>query len=348
MNIVVSSLKDIKLTGTGNSGSKDLDSAKLFLAKSIEDNSGLLSNIRLTKGEITYPLIAVESPALEKTEYYGFRLTSRTSIPSGFYTFHIGNRNGNEKPLECEIEIENNEYLVDEHEAIYIIGRQINPITTQVVAEDLNSQQFTFYIKKKYDGVSFITEDKLIYADFIPVNKADLPEGVNFLSESLKVISDDVLPPDGQENEWIMLQWDLSYAATKTAGTVRFQISVINANGERDYTWQTLPSQFIVSANLAKRGDIVTPSRPEPNPGGEDADLNELMEIIEQTQQQVENLQQDVVDVKTDVNKVKTDVVDVQTDVGNLETLMGYQSNDDETDDKEILFVAGRPEEDEE
>jgi len=41
MNIIISSLSEIKKTGT----SADLDSAKLFIAKSIENSASLLMNI---------------------------------------------------------------------------------------------------------------------------------------------------------------------------------------------------------------------------------------------------------------------------------------------------------------
>jgi hypothetical protein len=119
MNIVISSLDEIKITGT----SSDLDSAKLFIAKSIDDKTSLLSNI-LLEGNGFYPLIAVPSTALAKNDFEGYRLTSRINIPNGTYTFRIG-------ALSIEsFVVESNETLIDEHEPVYVIGRKINPITT--------------------------------------------------------------------------------------------------------------------------------------------------------------------------------------------------------------------------
>lgn len=296
MNIIISSLSEIKKAGTGT----DLDSSKLFIAKSIENSASLLMNIQLI-GNGIYPLIATQKNSLEKNDFYGYQLSSRVSVPNGEYTFKIGN-------LEIEsFIIQGEKTFIDEHEPIYIIGRQINPITAQIVAEDANSQQFTFYIKKKYDGVSFVDESKAIYADYIPVNKEDLPLNTNFLSDRLAIVYENAIPPHEQESEWILLKWSLPYLATKTAGVVNFQISVINAYGDnREYTWQTLPSSFKVSKNLAPRGDtILTPE--------ETTILSELID---------------------DVNEIKEDV-------NALEVFVGNQADDDLGNDFEILISGG-------
>lgn len=296
MNIIISSLSEIKKTGTG----ADLDSAKLFIAKSIENSASLLMNIQLI-GNGIYPLIATQKDSLEKNDFYGYQLNSRVFVPNGEYIFKIGN-------LEIEsFIIQGDKTLIDEHEPIYIIGRQINPIAAQIVAEDANSQQFTFYIKNKYDGVSFIDESKAIYADYIPVNKEDLPLNTNFLSDRLAVVYEDIMPPYGQESEWILLKWSLPYLATKTAGVVNFQISVINAFGDsREYTWQTLPSSFKVSKNLAPRGDtVLTPE-----------ETSILADLID------------------DVNEIKEDV-------NALEVFVGNQADDDLGNDFEILISGG-------
>jgi hypothetical protein len=77
-------------------------------------------------------------------------------------------------------------------------------------------------MKKKYDGISFVDESKAIYIDYIPVDKSALPENANFLSDKAIVITENVLPPNGQENEWILIQWNLPPQATAEAGTVKF------------------------------------------------------------------------------------------------------------------------------
>ena len=303
MNIVISSLNSIKLTGL-QTGSQDLDSAKLFIAKTISEEA---IDITLKKGTETYPLIKTLSPALEKNDYLGYKLSSRIHVPDGMYTISATNISAT-----ATVELINNQELVDEDDAILVIGRNINPVMTQVVAQDINSQQLTFYIKRKYDGISFLTteeaeEHKEVYFDYIPVDPADLPDGKAFLSDRAIVISEDIIPPNGQEGEWIMLKWNLSSIATKTAGVVKFAISVTDQFGdERSYTWQTLPSSFTVYPNLGFRtGITITPA--------EESVFTEL------------------------VNNVRV----LKDDVNAIEEFLGDQTDTDPDNDEEILFVGG-------
>ena len=130
MNIIISSLSDIKKTGNCT----DLDSAKLFISKDIqgEDLNILLSTIKLI-GSGSYYLNAVLNTSLEKNDYFGYRLYSKVPVNNGNYTFEIGS-------LSIEgFEVQGNEELIDQHDPIYIIDRKINPITTTIVAEDANS-----------------------------------------------------------------------------------------------------------------------------------------------------------------------------------------------------------------
>lgn len=296
MNIVISSLTDMKVTGL-NTGSKDLDSAKLFVSKTIKDNIDLT----LEGANGTYPLIKTLSKPLEKTEYLGYQLYSRVNVPDGIYSIMATGINA-----EAALELEGNNTLTDEHDAILVIGRNINPITTPILAQDINSQQFTFYIKKKYDGVSFI-DDKQVFFDYIPVDPKDLPDGSAFISDPAIIITEDVIPPNGQEGEWIILKWNLPYLATKTVGTVRFAISVVDKFGdERSYTWQTFPSSFKVSQNIGLRtGLTLTP-----------ADKSILGELV---------------------NNMQT----LQTDVDAIEMYLGEQTDEDPANDKEILLIGG-------
>lgn len=302
MNIVISSLNDMKLTGL-QTGSHDLDSAKLFIAKSIAEDI----DITLTKSGETYPLIKTISSSLEKNDYLGYKLSSRVRVPDGVYTVNASN-----VTATAVLELVENQKLTDEDDAILIIGRNINPVTTQILAQDINSQQLTFYIKKKYDGISFLTaeedpERKQVFFDYIPVDEADLPEGSAFLSERAEVISENVIPPNGQEGEWIVLKWNLSYLVTKKAGTVKFAVSVIDYLGdERSYTWQTKPSTFVISENIGlRKGITLTPA--------EESIFTELVK-----------------DVRT-----------LKSDVNAIEDFLGEQTDDDSTNDQEILFVGG-------
>ena len=123
MNIVISSL-GINKTGV----SSDLDSAKLFIEKSINNQKELIAEILLSNESSSYPLFAEQSSALEKNEFFGYRLVSRVSVPSGTYSLKIG-----DYKLD-DFVIEEQETLIDEHDPVYIIGRKINPIKTEVVA----------------------------------------------------------------------------------------------------------------------------------------------------------------------------------------------------------------------
>jgi hypothetical protein len=120
MNIVISSLTDMKVTGL-NTGSKDLDSAKLFVSKTIKDNIDLT----LEGANGTYPLIKTLSNPLEKAEYLGYKLYSRVNVPDGTYSVIATGVDA-----EVTLELEGNNALTDEHDAILVIGRNINPIST--------------------------------------------------------------------------------------------------------------------------------------------------------------------------------------------------------------------------
>jgi hypothetical protein len=139
------------------------------------------------------------------------------------------------------------------------------------------------------------------------VDPNDLPEGKEFISDPAIVITEDIIPPNGQEGEWIMLKWNLPYLATKMAGTVRFAVSVIDHYGdERSYTWQTFPSSFNVSQNIGLRtGLTLTPA--------DESILGEL----------VDNMQT------------------LQTDVDAIEMYLGEQTDEDPANDKEILIIGG-------
>lgn len=264
---------------------------KLFIDKNISDQDLVLT---LKKDDASYPLTKIISIGLEKDQFNGYRLSSQVSIPDGEYDIFI-----NGIDVKSKVSITDTSSLIDEHEPIYIIGRQINPVTTTILAQDANSQQFTFYIKKKYDGISFLDEDKRVYIDYIPVDKNDLNiemedgevKTVEFLSDPIsEIIYNNVIPPDGQEGEWVVLKWNLPYPVTKTAGRVTFALSVVDPTNNRYYTWQTLPSSFEISANIGYRDGINLSPKEE----SIFADLSERVASIEdslgnQTDEDAEN-----------------------------------------------------------
>jgi hypothetical protein len=133
MNIIISSPENIKTTGI----STDLDSAKLFISKTLNADQ---INISLTNGVSTYPLIKRSSIGLEKTEYRGFLLSTVATIEPGTYTVLIEfSETNNTRELQNFV-ITDSQGLIDEHEPILVIGRNINAITTTILAQDVNSQ----------------------------------------------------------------------------------------------------------------------------------------------------------------------------------------------------------------
>lgn len=254
MNIIISSLNNISVIATDV---KDFDSAKLFIAKSIPNQDKALFS--LTKGEFTYPLKATKVNSLEKNEFYGYRLSAVTSLQNGEYTFSAAI---DKDTLTTSLEIENNNDLIDEHDPVLIVGRRINPVTAEILSQDLGSQQITFYMRAKYDGVSFLGEGsgKKVYVDFIPVDKKLLTiddKTFDFISMELTNITP-IQAPNGSDEQWMALKWNLPYVITKDAGTVPFQITVAAMNDSQllTYIWQTYQSSLTVSKNIGFRAGI--------------------------------------------------------------------------------------------
>lgn len=298
MNIIIESLNNIRTTGKGT----DIDSIKLFVANSyITSVSQILAQGK--SDSKTYVLTIMPDAGLDKTNYKGYRLIPVTAIPTDqTYRLFV-----EEVDLGKDFTFTDAAgHLSDEHTPAYVIGRQISAINTEILAQDANSQQLTFYMRKKYDGVSFITPDKRILFDYIPVDPKDLEDAAveglvpNFLSDEAIVITEGVIPPDQQQGEWIMLKWNLPYQATKTAGIVKFAISVVAKSGdERTYTWQTEPSSFSVLENLAPRlGIVLTSENKDP--------LTQLTNRVE-----------------------------------NIETFLGNNTDDDPINDQELVIGGG-------
>lgn len=315
MNIIITSLSADKIAITGlTTATVDIDSTKLFIQNDVDNQSDIL--IQLQNESSNYPLAKVAVAELDKNEYKGYRLVSDINIPNGVYSIQV--LSGSLIiTLDSQITLENQQYLADEEEPVYVIGRKINPIKTEVVAQDVGSQCFTFYIRKKYDGISFLDDTKKIYVDYIPVNKEDLivvtedgeEYSVNFLSDHITEIYP-ILPPHGREGEWLALKWHLPYKATKTAGVVKIAISVIDVSGDaRTYTWQTAPGSFKVSPNLGFRKEIVL--TPE-----EESVLTTLVENVSV----------------------------LQEDVSSIESALGHQTDGDSSNNEDIFFSGGNAE----
>lgn len=303
MNIIISSLDANGIHFTGPIEAVDIDSLKLFISKKIKNTDSIL--IELVGNQLTYVIEKVRKTSLEKNDYYGFQLLSRVPVLNDSYQVVI---KYNDDSIPCgTITVENKQQLEDEHDPVLVVGRKIGEITSPIVAQDANSQQIEFFIKRKYDGISFLDESKIIYIDYVPVDKkTSKGEPVEFLSDKIKEIFE-VQPPAGYEGEWLLLKWTLPYEATRLAGEVKYAISVIDmSNDTRIYTWQTFPSSFVVHENIGFRQEIVL--TPE--------DESKLTELVRE------------------INTLKENVLDI-------ENILGYQTDSDSDNDVEIIFSGG-------
>lgn len=299
MNIIISSLDEngIKITGTS---AIDIDNARLFVLKELNITPTRLDFFTEDK---TFVITPVPSEALIKNLYDGYYLSAKSAMPLGDYSIRIyyNTPARTTKTLLYANTIEIGNDLEDEHSAIIINDRTINPVTTIMVAGDRNSQQLRFYIKKCYDGVSFLDESKRIFVDYVPVDQSLLTDGKKFLSSQITTILDDP-EPDGQNGDWLLLKWTVPAAALSKAGFVKFAISVLG----NDYVWQTKPSSFTITEGIGLRE----------NGGLTPEEYSQLTELIEE------------VDV-------------LQQDVAALEEALGNQTDDDEANDEEILITGG-------
>lgn len=305
MNIIISSLdtNGIKITSTS---ATDIDHARLFVLKELNITP---TRLDFFTEESIFLITPIPSEALVKKGYDGYYLSTRSAMPLEDYSIRIhydtAARASQELEYSGTVEISND--LEDEHEIIMIKDRTISPVTTTMIAGDRNSQQLRFYIKKCYDGISFLDESKTIVVDFIP-HKDLLPEGKTFYSSLVTAVLDDP-EPEGESGDWILLKWNIPYIATAKAGTVKFALAVLGAN----YVWQTKPSSFTVAESIGLRENgTLTPE--------EYSQLEEIMENLDILQQDVDVLQQDVVAI---------------------EETLGNQTDDDENNDEYVIINGG-------
>lgn len=303
MNIIISSLdaNGMKVTGASQA---DINSAKLFIAKSLNVTP---LRLELILDSFIYSLNITASPSYDKANFYAYGLSAAYSIPFDNYKiklYYQGTTRANESlALEDEVALMND--LEDEHTIFAISDRTIAKVTTQIIAEDRHSQQISFSLKKLYDGISFLNEDKKIYVDYIPVGfvpyEIEILDGtkekVNFLSTEIT---------EKLENEDnVILKWNVPSDAMQKSGSVKFAISVIDfATG---YIWQTSPSQLTILPNLGKRLS---------SPIGSTEEISAFAELTAK-------------------------VNELEDDMAGLEEIVGFQSDNDIFNDKEVIFSGG-------
>lgn len=268
MNIVILSLNDIRLVGAQESN--DLDAIRAFISKDITTDVKLVL-IGETANDV-YPLVKVKYPGFEKQAFYGYKVSSRFTIPEGVYSVAILGQ-GMTRDTAPSFYLAESNRLEDEHTPIYIEDRKIGAIAQTVVAGDVNSQQFTFYMKRQYDGINFFdttASGKYICVDYIPADgstptgEEDPPQpSTDFWTDVIQndaangiiYIEEIETPADAPEGEaWMSVKWNPHPRALAAEGNVRFAVSVVSTDIDKiSYVWQTLPSTFTVQRGLGKR-----------------------------------------------------------------------------------------------
>ena len=310
MNIIIVSENTSTVT---NETSTDLDTVRLFIAKTynyIPVEATLRAESEEDGLTVSHEYLAsiIPAPSLNKKEYLAYTMTSRCAIPLLEYTLTL-TETAHTNPLTLSPKITLNNQLADEHVPIMIIGRNIGTINTPIIAGDRRSQEFTFYIQKKYDGVSFFDDTKEFWADYIPVDfkpPEEFPD-LEFYSSRISEIHEVVL--EDMEGDWLSLKWEVPDEAMAKVGTVKFAISILEKteNGTYPYVWQTAPSSFKVSPALGKR--MALPIDPAD-------DVTAITELI-------------------------NDVEELKTTTSSLNELMGYQADTDSNNDTEVYVGGG-------
>lgn len=223
----------------------------LYLEYSEETDEGM--PLYLTEN---IPLKQDGNLTLEK--YFGF-------VPEATLVFPA-------KEYDCTLLIGEKEYMVgkfafannamvDEHNALVVKDRTITVVNKEVmlVAEDHLSQEITFLIKEKYDGISFLDETKKVYVDYIPVGYIPQEGQPAFFSDNR--ITRSYAPSDENEDNWIYLKWRVPNIATRKAGQLSFAIAVLGS----EYVWQTQPATLMIYPNIGFRGTDIpfVPTDPE-------------------------------------------------------------------------------------
>jgi hypothetical protein len=260
VNIILSLVNDTYTARFVRPEEDDIDALKLFVSKQITNDVA----ITIEKNAHRFNLTKIRETGFDKNEFTAYRLISEFPV-SGDYSLYVDNTDVG------TITLSDGSHLIDEHSPVLVNGRRIGPVTTEIIAQDVYSQQITFLMKKKYDGISFIDEAsyKRLYVDFIPVDKELLKITdetgkiitIPFLSDRIEFANiTTTLAPAGQSGEWVLIKWDLPYAATKDAGTIPFSLSVIDTDSDHPYIWQTFSSSFTVSPSLGIRQGINVPA----------------------------------------------------------------------------------------
>lgn len=191
----------------------------------------------------------IADETLDLKNYAGYRVSATNAFPAKQYT--------------CSVVVNEVKYAVgartfgfanntqtDEHNALVVNDRTITVVNQNVmlIAEDHLSQEITFLIKEKYDGISFLDDTKVVYVDFVPIGYVPREGEPAFFSDS--DITRSYAPSQGDEN-WIYLRWRVPKSATYNPGNLPIALSVLGSDG---YVWQTAPAYLQILPNIGRRG----------------------------------------------------------------------------------------------
>lgn len=274
MNIIISSLDEINVVGSTTN--VDISDIRFYSFKDKDElipklipkfvtfkSSSSIDSIQVER-EYLYEL--VEASLFNKPNYICYKIKENEkpcNFPNEQYDIKVTFADESYKEIKGPYSLLQ---LVDEHGAVLVTDRKIDQITTPIVAQDRNSQQIVFHLKKCYDGISFLDETKEIFVDYIPVDFIPIIDDngntINFYSS---LIHDKNLFTDAQGVEWVEIKWNIPPAAIEKAGIVKYDIAVVDRHGDVSYVWQTLPSSFTVSENLAKRPLVLVEPNEKPD-----------------------------------------------------------------------------------
>lgn len=259
----------------------EIDTVRVYVQKNTETSQPIAvpTELRLEYSEEPdegMPLYLIENISLKQDDsltlekYFGFVPKVGDAFPAKNYTCTLIVNGAKYNVGEF---IFANNSMIDQHNALMIKDKTITVVNKEVmlVAEDHLSQEITFLIKEKYDGISFLDETKKVYVDYIPVGYAPQAGEPSFLSDNHIVRSYAPNTTDG--DNWIYLRWRVPNTATRKAGKLSFALAVLGS----DYVWQTQPASLTVYPNIGFRGteEPFIPSEPE-----SDEALTELEERI--------------------------------------------------------------------
>lgn len=275
MNIVIKSAASASLTQFDQNTSYDLKDIKVYIhniVSPLEEISFLSQQSDFLGEPITY-ICDLIPMGLFLGDFNLYSLSPQGIIPQGEYKIQLDDLKNTIIKLNASIaKNENfiNGDIYDEHSPLLVIGRtiQATPDQVQLIAQDSYSQEICFKIKKKYDNVSFLDENKIVEVDFIPADWSSEAVDQKYIAD--ETVTKEALPDD---DNYMLLRWVVPPSATSKAGTLKLALAISdNTDSSKSYVWQTSPVNLTVQPNIARRENGV------PSSG---STINERLSLLE-------------------------------------------------------------------